>query len=122
MNKKYLFLSLIGATLYANAQNGDISSESEYVGQEKPGLTAKLFAPDFISTSSSEKAIFLHLHGNECYFTRGGKDGLSKIMFTKLIGTEWTTPEILAIPNNESFRTFVTKDSSLRCILLRLAS
>ena len=112
LSKKYLFLSFIIAGLSAHAQNGNVPLKGEYMGQETPGLTAKLFAPDFISSSNPEKAVFLHPGGKELYFTRAGKDGLTNIMFSKLVGKEWTTPEKLPIPNKESFRTFVTKDGS----------
>ncbi|MEO9482046.1 MAG: hypothetical protein ABJG47_01285 [Ekhidna sp.] len=112
MNKIFLYLFLILAASFTNAQKTNISLEGEYMGQETPDLTAKLFAPDFISTDNSEKAASFHPNGKEFYFTREGEEGLTKIMFSKIIDTKWSLPEALPIPNQESFRAFVTKDGS----------
>lgn len=112
MNKKFLFTYLVITALFSNAQNVNNSPKGEYLGQETPGLTAKLFAHDFISTDKSEKAASMHPNENEFYFTREREDGLTKIMFSKIIDEKWTLPESLPIPNQESFRAFVTKDGS----------
>lgn len=98
-------LSLLITTLSASAQKG-----GEYIDPEKPDLSARLFAPDFISTDNAEKAAFFHPNGKEFYFTREGEDGFTHIMFSKRDGSTWTAPEVLPIPNKESFRAFVTKD------------
>ena len=43
-----------------------------YLGQENPGLSAKIFAPGIISTDHNELTLTFSKGGNELYFTLGG--------------------------------------------------
>lgn len=88
--------------------------QGEYLGQEKPEQTAKMFAPNFISTENFVHNGVFHPNGKEFYYTietrryNGGT-----IMVTKLDGNKWSKPEPTAIPG--SFREvgpFISKDGS----------
>ncbi len=113
MNINRSFIPIFSAilTFGLHAQSNS-KFEDEYLGQKKPGISPEIFAPEIISSSYSEKSAFLHPNGKEFYFSREGKEGLTNIMFSRFDGKEWSQPEILPIPNKESFRAFVTKDGS----------
>jgi len=83
-----------------------------YMGQENPGLTAKIFVPGFISTSDMEKGGVFHPNGKEFYFSRR-VSGRITIMVTKMDGNKWSNPAELPISGNfERFEPFITKDGS----------
>lgn len=65
--------------------------EGEYMGQEKPGTSAKMFAPNFISTEEQEFGSVFNADGTEFYF---GVDmnGKNEIRYSKLDGNQWTKP------------------------------
>jgi len=79
-------------------QKGDTTSDSYYFGEEPPGLTPKIFAPDIISSKGNyEFKIAFTPDGKEIYFTRGLGSGKTErhIMYTKLTENGWTKPEIV---------------------------
>ncbi|MEO0895317.1 MAG: ankyrin repeat domain-containing protein [Bacteroidota bacterium] len=65
-----------------------------YMGQARPGLTAKVFAPNFISTEEYEFGSVFNKKGDEFYY---GVDvgGNSEIRFTQLVNGSWTRPKVL---------------------------
>ncbi len=67
--------------------------QGEYMGQEPPGLTAQLFAPNFISTEESEFGSVFNSAGTEFYY---GVDvnGKSEIRYTTLVDGEWAEPAV----------------------------
>ncbi|OGU56839.1 MAG: hypothetical protein A2V66_10650 [Ignavibacteria bacterium RBG_13_36_8] len=76
-------------------QKDTIAFESNYMGEEPPGLIPKLFAPGIISSPNNyEFKITFTPDGKEIYFTRGTGSGKTErlIMFTKLTGSGWTKP------------------------------
>lgn len=88
--------------------------KGKYLGQEKPDLTAKMFAPNFISTENFVHNGVFHPNGKEFYYTietrryNGGT-----IMVSKLDGKKWSKPEPTSIPG--TFREvgpFISKDGS----------
>ncbi len=86
--------------------------KGEYMGQENPGLTAKIFVPGFISTSDLEKGGVFHPNGKEFYFSRR-VPGRITIMVSKMDGNKWSNPAPLPISGNyERFEPFITKDGS----------
>jgi hypothetical protein len=67
-----------------------------YLGQQPPGMTPRVFAPEIFSKSGPEwtfDATFAP-GGNEFYFTRHDQDkGYDTIMCMRRIGNTWTKPE-----------------------------
>ena len=65
--------------------------KGKYMGQEDPGITPKLFAPNFISTEEQEFGSVFNKAGTAFYF---GVDvnGKSEIRYSAMDGMEWTKP------------------------------
>ena len=68
-----------------------------YFGEEPPGLTPKVFAPDFISTSDRavQNAAFSP-DGKEFCFAVSGVNWHSIIMITRQIDGKWTEPDTIS--------------------------
>jgi len=64
------------------------------LGQQLPGMTAKIFAPGIISTEHSESNSVLSPKGDEFYFTTWTKETGTKIMFSRLEEGKWTAPKL----------------------------
>ena len=81
--------------LKENGANEDLvrnfQLKGPYLGQEPPGNTAKVFAPNFISTEEYEFGSVFNAKGNEFYY---GVDlgGRNVIRYSKLEGTIWSKP------------------------------
>jgi hypothetical protein len=71
-----------------------ISAIGNYMGQEPPENTAKVFAPNFISTEEYEFGSVFNADGTKFYYgvDTGGK---SEIRYSELQGNQWSTPRIL---------------------------
>ncbi|MDY8134268.1 ankyrin repeat domain-containing protein [Aquimarina sp. 2201CG5-10] len=69
-----------------------IQLTGEYLGQEKPGLTPQIFAPNFISTEESEFGSIFNRKATEFYY---GVDvnGKAETRYSKRIGNLWSNPE-----------------------------
>ncbi|MCU0472303.1 MAG: hypothetical protein MUC93_02905 [Bacteroidales bacterium] len=64
-----------------------------YLGQNPPGLTPEVFAPEIISTDAHEFSCCFSPDGNEIYFTRmNPEERQNYIMFTRLTDGSWTEP------------------------------
>lgn len=65
-----------------------------YMGQQPPGNTPVVFAPNFISTEEYEFGSIFNAAGTEFYY---GVDvgGNSEIRFSKLVEGAWAKPEVL---------------------------
>ena len=65
-----------------------------YMGQPAPGLTPKVFAPNFISTEEYEFGSIFNSQGTEFYY---GVDvnGKPEIRYSQLIENRWSEPIIL---------------------------
>ncbi|MEP1033801.1 hypothetical protein [Ekhidna sp.] len=111
MNKKhFVALILFAITLHTKAQDQIIVLKGEYMGQEAPGLTPKVFAPGFISTNEySEVSAFFHPGGKEFYFTiLGGRFEAFTIMVTKMEGEIWSKPQPLL--DGDGMVPIITRD------------
>ncbi|MEL7124011.1 MAG: ankyrin repeat domain-containing protein [Bacteroidota bacterium] len=71
-----------------------LSLKGEYMGQEPPGNTPKLFAPHFISTEESEFGSIFNASGTE-FFYAVDVNGKHEIRFSKLIDNEWCPVETI---------------------------
>lgn len=131
MNKIILTLSLLLIVMTLRAQNGityqkpKISKgadqefvvpvfKGEYLGQEKPGLTPKMFAPGSVSTKDRNVNATFHPNGREIYFTvEGPFRSHGTILVTKMVGDTWTTPEPMeVIGEYTSWEPFISKDGT----------
>ncbi len=86
--------------------------KGEYMGQIKPGLTPKMFAPNFISTEYRTQNAIFHPNGKEFYFTiESGRFHGGTIMVSKMNGEVWSKPQPMGIPGNyREVDPFITKD------------
>ncbi len=56
-----------------------------YLGQQPPGMTAEMFAPDVVSTDQSEVNSVFSPDGEEFYFTTWVQESGTKILVTRQI-------------------------------------
>lgn len=68
--------------------------KGEYMGQTKPGLTPKMFAPNFISTEESEYGSVFNRKATEFYYGVN-VNGKSEIRYSRLVGSNWTDPQTI---------------------------
>ncbi len=68
--------------------------EGDYLGQVAPGLTPRMFAPNFISTEESEFGSVFNARRSEFYY---GVDvnGKNEIRFTERVDDGWSSPETI---------------------------
>jgi hypothetical protein len=72
--------------------NHGVPDNLRYIDKKRPNLEPKLFAKNFISTSSnSEFGSVFNKQGNEFYFAVDSA-GKSKIKFSTINNTQWTRP------------------------------
>lgn len=97
----------------AEADNNSMPElKGEYLGQPKPSLTAKMFAPNFISTENFVHNGVFHPNGKEFYYTiETRKYNFGTIMVTKLEDNMWSKPEPTAIPGTyREVGPYISKD------------
>lgn len=68
--------------------------KGEYMGQTKPGLTPKMFAPNFISTEESEFGSVFNREATEFYYGVN-VNGKSEIRYSRLVGGSWSNPKTI---------------------------
>jgi hypothetical protein len=73
-----------------------------YLGQEPPGMQAKIFAPGIISTEGSEINSVFAPGRDEFYFTFWTRETGTKIMVTSQIDGRWSAPEVASFSNHSS--------------------
>lgn len=86
----------------------------DYVGEKRPGLSPKVFHPDFMPKDVYLHTVSFTADGEEFYFTAESRayNG-GTIMVSKLENGEWTTPEPAAIPGNyREIDPLITPDGS----------
>ncbi len=89
-----------------------ITMHGKYMGQEPPGSTPSLFAPNFISTEESEFGSVFNRAGTEFYFGVDVK-GKSEIRYTSLVNSEWSRPEVLLSHDRYGYNDpFLSNDES----------
>ncbi|MCK8521043.1 ankyrin repeat domain-containing protein [Aquimarina sp. D1M17] len=71
----------------------NMTLKGSYMGQEPPGTSAKLFAPNFISTEESEFGSVFNKDGTVFYF---GVDvnGKNEIRYSTKVNDTWSKPQI----------------------------
>lgn len=83
-----------------------------YLGQEPPGLTPRIFAPEFVSGKDHEFSCTMNPEATEFYFARGTGDRNRKsIMVTRLQDGAWTPPAPARLDvESEAFEPHITPD------------
>lgn len=111
----FCFLMLLSMNCFAgkNAIRPDNNEPNlPYLGQDLPGTTPKVFAPDIISTAEHEYACTFSPDGREFYFSRGsGQYNRKTIMVTRLEDDGWSEPEQAFMDfESECFEPHITCD------------
>lgn len=76
-----------------------------YFGQTPPQDTAKLFAPNTISTGMNERDFAITPDGNEIFFCREvGNFKYTTIFYTQRINNIWTAPEVFEYCTNPTYK------------------
>jgi Tol biopolymer transport system component len=73
-----------------------------YLGQEPPGMTVEMFAPDIVSTDQSEINSVFSPDMNEFYFTTWTRETGTKILVTSQIDGQWSAPQVASFSNHPS--------------------
>lgn len=86
--------------------------KGDYLGQELPGMTPKMFAPNFVSSENYIHTGMFHPNEKEFYFTCSlRKINAEAIMVTKKKNGKWTKPKRLEVfGDSKEFDTFITQD------------
>jgi len=85
--------------------NNRAAIRGDYFGQTLPGDTAKLFAPDIISTGMNERDFAISPDGNEIFFCREvGNFKYTTIIYTQRIDQSWTIPEVFEYCTNPEYK------------------
>ncbi len=82
----------------------DSNNVPPYMGQEPPGLTARIFAPGFISVANRcDNSLCFSRDGRECYFMiRNAAWTVYEIMVTRYENGQWTTPVLASFSDSKS--------------------
>ncbi len=91
-----------------------INPRGPYLGQTRPGMIPKVFAPDFIcSRDGSEYSIAFSPDGNEIYFSRYTPgDDSNSIWVTRQVNGVWTWPRRAEFTGRcYNSEPFVTRDN-----------
>lgn len=74
VNRCFLWLTLCLLPCLPGCVSADGAEQpaGDYLGQDPPGLTARVFAPGFVSTRHGELNAVFARDGREFYFTRRG--------------------------------------------------
>jgi len=86
-----------------------------YLGQEPPGLTPKVFAPDIISTNNEyEFGSAFSINADKFYYAvRLNKDWKAEIRYTELHKGKWTKPKTMGLNGKYSFNDpFISQDGN----------
>lgn len=74
----------------------------DYLGQEPPATTPRLFAPGIVSTGLSERDMAITPDGSEIYYSGviGANHNFSAILVVKRIEGRWSKPEVAPFSGN----------------------
>lgn len=74
----------------------------DYLGQEPPGMTPRLFAPGIVSTGLAERDMAITPEGDEIYFSGvvGANHNFSAILVVRRVGGRWSKPEVAPFSGN----------------------
>lgn len=97
--KRLKATKIYSALLTAGADENKIRTftmKGKYMGQQPPGKTAQLFAPNFISTEAEEFGAVFNKAGDEFYFG-AHINGKSEIKYSKMVENVWTEPKTILV-------------------------
>ena len=78
--------------------------QEKYLGQEPPGMTAKIFMPGLVTTGLPTRDMAITPDGKEMYFTVHGSTYLfSVILCSKFVDGKWQKPEVAPFAKNPKF-------------------
>lgn len=109
-NLPYSILLIIAASTSACKSNHNINPgytnfQGDYFGQIPPRDTAKLFAPNSISTGMNERDFAISADGNEIFFCREvGNFKYTTIFYTHRVNHYWTSPEVFEYCTNPKYK------------------
>ncbi len=92
MKKVRLFWLAIAHCVTMAAQIPFLDTENAYLGQNRPGETPVIFAPEVLSQSACDNTISFSPNGKELFFTKWKGDNPS-LYYSAYNGTVWTTPK-----------------------------
>lgn len=96
---------LLTACISNHNQSKCITVKGDYFGQTLPNDTAKIFAPNIISTGMNERDFAISHDGNEIFFCREvGNFKYTTIFYTQRINNIWTTPEVFEYCTNPKYK------------------
>ena len=74
----------------------------DYLGQETPGTSPRIFAPGIVSTGLSERDMAITLDGNEIYFSGvvGANHNFSAILVVQRVDGRWSKPRVAPFSGN----------------------
>ena len=76
-----------------------------YLGQDTPGLTPELFAPNIISNGLANRDVAISPDGKEMYFSvNTTRHEFATIVFTKQIKGVWTKPEVVDFATDSRYK------------------
>lgn len=100
-----IILSITSCLPRYNTPGNSSVIRGDYFGQTAPGDTAKLFAPNTISSGMNERDFAISPDGNEIFFCReAGNFKYTTIFYTQRIDNIWTTPEVFEYCTNPSYK------------------
>ena len=77
----------------------------DYLGQTTPGDSARLFAPDVISTGMDERDFAITPDGNEIFFSReAGNFRYVTIFYSQRSDDVWSAPEVFEFCANPAYK------------------
>ena len=91
---EYSIIIITLLTLFNCSQKIENSAGFDFLRQNPPGFTPKIFAPGTVCTHMDDWAIRFSPHGNEIYFTVTGKNQATLVSMKFQNGT-WTGPEVM---------------------------
>ncbi|OFX87149.1 MAG: hypothetical protein A2W99_07375 [Bacteroidetes bacterium GWF2_33_16] len=88
-----------------NNYNNPDEIQGDYFGQIPPSDSAKLFAPNTISTGMNERDFVISPDGTEIFFCReAGNFKYTTIFYTQRINHIWTFPEVFEYCTNPNYK------------------
>ncbi len=109
LKKTYQLLISLGAD---SSLVRAIQMKGKYIDDQRPGITPKIFAPNFISTEEYEFGSVFNADFTEFYY---GVDvgNRSEIRYSKRIGEAWSQPEIILSNENYGYNDpFLSPDEN----------
>jgi WD40-like Beta Propeller Repeat len=108
MNKYIAYTFILMTSIIFNielfGQVKKLNLKGEYLGQEKPDLTPKIFAPKIVSKSNEYEfgSVFSN-DADEFYYAMNNKNGKAEIRYMVQINNNWTESKKINFNNNYSF-------------------